>query len=204
MVDDLLNNYSLISDQVDKAELKIILSCLESTLLSNIKGDIIEMGCYVGTTSLFITRLLNKIGSDKDFHAYDSFEGLPEKSSQDLSPAGTQFTKGQLSASKKTFILNYKKALLPLPVIHKKWFHDLTEDDIPKNISFAFLDGDYYESIRSCVAIIEERISPGSIVIVDDYNNESLPGAKKAVDKWLQYKKYKLAVNHSLAIIKII
>jgi O-methyltransferase len=204
MVDELLKKYNPISEQVDINELRTIMSKLELVLINNVHGDVVEMGCYVGTTSLFITRLLNKLGSDKDFHVYDSFEGLPEKSNQDLSPVGTQFTKGQLSASKKTFILNYKKALLPLPVMHKKWFHDLTEDDIPKNISFAFLDGDYYESIRSCIAIIEERLTPGSIVIVDDYNNESLPGAKKAVDQWLQYKKYKLVINHSLAIIKII
>lgn len=204
MVDELINKYNLISEQINKNELKIILSCLESTLIKNIKGDIIEMGCYIGTTSLFISRLMKKFQSKKSFHVYDSFEGLPEKTSQDSSPAGVQFTKGQLSAGKKTFILNYKKAELPLPVIHKKWFSDLEEDEIPKNIAFAFLDGDYYESIKSCLAIIEKRISPGSIVIIDDYSNEALPGAKIAVDEWLQSNKHKLTINHSLAIINII
>lgn len=203
MVDELINKYGLVSEQVDKKELKIILECLESTLINNIKGDVIEMGCYLGTTSLFISRLLKNYESEKSFHVYDSFEGLPEKSSHDASPAGTQFTKGQLMASKKAFILNFKKAQLTLPFIHKKWFSDLVENDIPKNISFAFLDGDYYESIQSCLSIIQKSLSSGSIVVVDDYSNEALPGAKKAVDEWLQSKKYSITINHSLAIIKI-
>lgn len=203
MVDELINKYGLVSEQVDKKELKIILECLESTLINNIKGDVIEMGCYLGTTSLFISRLLKNYESEKSLHVYDSFEGLPEKSRYDASPAGTQFTKGQLLASKKAFILNFKKAQLTLPFIHKKWFSDLVDNDIPKNISFAFLDGDYYESIQSCLSIIQKSLSPGSIVVVDDYSNEALPGAKKAVDEWLQSKKYSITINHSLAIIKI-
>lgn len=203
MVEELLKKYPLISDQVSLNELKIILSSLDLTLKNKVPGEVIEMGCYVGTTSLFISRLLSKNNSLKKFHVYDSFEGLPEKSSKDNSPAGMQFKAGELKASKKIFIDNYKKANLPLPFIHKCWFNELTMSNIPERISFAFLDGDYYDSIKSCLDLIENKLANGGVVIVDDYQNEALPGAKKAVDEWLVNKPYNLKIEQSLAIINI-
>ena len=135
-------------------------------------------------------------------HVYDSFEGLPEKSSHDASPAGEQFQPGELSASKKRFVENYKKAGLALPRIHKGWFSELTEADIPEQIAFAFLDGDYYDSIMTPLKLIWPRLVPGAIVVVDDYVNEALPGAAKAVDEWLAAHPVKFRTEHSLAIIR--
>jgi len=203
MTDDLLARYPIISDQINKTELKVILNSLQETLRQNVEGEVLEMGCYLGTTSLFITRLLLNNGSNKKFHVYDSFSGLPEKTIQDSSPAGEQFVTGELLATKKQFIENYKKASLPLPRVHKCWFKDLDQSNIPEKVAFAFLDGDYYESIKQCLNLIAPNLTKGSIVVVDDYQNEALPGAKKAVDQWLSNKNYKLKVISSLAIIEV-
>ena len=201
MINSLLQKYPLISDQVDKGELRLILEQLQKCLSRGIPGHIVEMGCYKGTTSLFIRRLLDMAQSDKEFHVYDSFEGLPEKSQKDASPAGTQFITGELSVSKKDFILEFKKAGLRTPIIHKGWFEQLTDESIPDTICFAFLDGDYYSSIQACLRRIENKLSPGAVVIVDDYQNEALPGARRAVDEWLHGMDVKLSVVTSLAII---
>lgn len=203
MINDSLNKYPIISDQISKNELEIILNSLQSVIEKDTTGDIIEMGCYVGTTSLFISRLLNAMKSNKEFHVYDSFEGLPEKSPKDSSPAGEQFIAGELKASKKLFIENYKKAGLNLPTIHKSWFNNLEDSNIPENIAFAFLDGDYYDSIQTCLKLIDKKLSKNSVVIVDDYQNEALPGARKAVDEWLAYTGYRLKIEQSLAIITV-
>lgn len=203
MIDELLKKYPIISDQIEIDELKIILSNLSVTIDNNVVGDVVEMGCFVGTTSLFISRLLKQKSSDKKFHVYDSFEGLPEKSQKDSSPAGEQFKAGELRASKKTFIDNYKKAGLSLPHIHKCWFNELGASDVPEKISYAFLDGDYYDSIKSCLMLIEGKLQPGSFVVVDDYQNEALPGVKKAVDEWLAHNHFPIKTERSLAIIKV-
>lgn len=192
----------LLSDQIDERELSIILRELEKILAADILGDVVEFGCYVGTTSVPLGwRLAN---TEKKFYVYDSFEGLPEKSSQDQSPAGMQFVAGELFASKKQLIKNFKQAGVPLPSITKAWFSNLTPTQIPEHISFAFLDGDYYHSVLDPLKLIWDRLTPGAIVIVDDYANEALPGAAKAVDKWLHTHSAKLRVEHSLAIINIL
>ena len=90
-----------------------------------------------------------------------------------------------------------------MPIIKKAWFSDLKDNDVPERISFAFLDGDYYNSICDSFKLINNKLSPGAIIIVDDYTNESLPGARKAVDEWLKTHPAKLRIEQSLAIIQV-
>lgn len=191
---------NLLSDQVNEKEISIIIDNLNKVIKNEIAGDVVELGCYVGTTSVFLAKTLQK--TDKKLYVYDSFEGLPEKSAEDDSPLGNQFKKGELSASKKQFIKNIKNANVAMPVIKKAWFSDLTLRDIPNKISFAFLDGDYYESIRQSLLLVEKNMVPGSIMIVDDYSNEELPGVARAVDGWLLKNNYKKIVEQSLAVIQ--
>mgnify|MGYP003600988519 CR=1 FL=1 len=188
---------SLLSDQIDERELTIILRELEKTL--KLDGDVVEFGCYVGTTSVPIMKRLAE--TNKKLFVYDSFEGLPEKTIEDQSPSGLQFVAGELYAQKKQLINNFKRANLPLPIITKGWFSNITPDQLPDRIAFAFLDGDYYNSIRHSLKLTWPRLSPGAIVVIDDYANQELPGAEKAVDEWLSQYPAKLRVEHSLAII---
>src|SRR5689334_15447759 len=88
VVNELLRKYPLISDQVDERELQVILRELLVALETKAGVSVVEFGCYIGTTSLFIRRLLDRIDASVDFHVYDSFEGLPPKIDLDQSPAG--------------------------------------------------------------------------------------------------------------------
>ncbi len=203
ITDHLLAKYPIISDQVDAKELGVLLRELEKVLQSGAAGNIVEFGCYVGTTSLFIRRLLDAYDSTGEFHVYDySFMGLPEKTQADASAAGEQFKAGELLAPRKTFIQNFKKAGLKLPTIHKGWFADFTPDDVPESIIFAFFDGDFYESIADSFRVCGGKFQKTATIVVDDYANEALPGAARAVDKWLaNNRQYTLRTESSLAII---
>ena len=199
---DYARHATLLSDQIDRSELAVILRELERVRDS--AGDVVEFGCFAGTTSVHISKWLE--GSDRTFHVYDSFAGLPEKTAPDLSPAGEQFRPGELAITKKQFVLNCKKAGVKVPVIHKGWFSDLSDEDVPESIAFAFLDGDYYESVRVPLELIEHKLTPGATIIVDDYANEALPGAARAVDEWRERTKWRTALRTecSLAIIALV
>lgn len=191
----------LLSDQVDAREIAIILRELETVLTNGVSGNVAEFGCYVGTTSVFLAKRL--MTTAKKLYLYDSFEGLPAKTREDDSPAGLQFREGELLATKKQLIHNLKQAHVPMPIITKGWFSQLTTKDIPSQISFAFLDGDYYRSVLDPLQLIWSLLAPGAIVVVDDYANEALPGAARAVDTWLANHTATLRVEHSLAIIRL-
>lgn len=198
-----VRNFPLVSDQIEYPELAVIIRELEHVIQASIKGAIVELGCYSGTTSLFIQRVLQAEDHNRPFHVYDSFQGLPAKVQQDSSPAGTQFKEGELYTNKQALVQNFKKVGLPLPVIHKAWFEELTISDMPSKIAFAFLDGDFYTSISASLAVLTPLLADGACIVVDDYQSESLPGAKRAVDEWASKYGHQIRTEQSLAIIRI-
>jgi O-methyltransferase len=195
-----VSNFAIISDQIDRQELAVILRELDAVLAKGVAGDVVEFGCYVGTTSLFLQRSLAG-ARPKTLHVYDSFAGLPAKQPADQSPAGEQFKAGELVATKAEFIKHFKHAGLPLPVIHKGWFEDLTSRDVPAVICFAFLDGDFYGSILASLRLIWPRLHSGAVVVVDDYHTEALPGVAQALKEWSRDHPFELKVEASLAIV---
>ena len=193
------------NDQVSENETKGILELARECL--GVEGDYVEFGCYKGDTSLLLAELLvkNSVGNGVDksrksgekvvekdcggllrkrLWIYDSFEGLPEKNSADESVLGVDFKEGELFVTKREVKERFLRAGLPVPVIKKAWFCDLGAEDLPEKIAFAFLDGDFYESIRDSLKLVEPRMSKNGVIIVHDYTNPALPGVKKAVDEW--------------------
>lgn len=203
----LVAKYTPISDQVSLREIEIVLTELDKILDNDIPGDVVEFGCYKGTTSLFLARLLRERQASKWLWLYDSFQGLPEKSRADDSRLGDNFRPGELKATKAEVMRNFAHANLPQPIIRKAWFNELTVDDVPAQISFAYFDGDYYGSICDSFRVCEQRLMPGATVVVDDYSNPSLPGATKAVDEWRSKNVSRIKnfrIQDSLAIITLV
>lgn len=195
---------NLLSDQVDKKEIEVIVRELKRVINNGVAGDVVEFGCYVGTTSVYLAQILMADKDKRRLYVYDSFQGLPEKTKEDTSPLGESFKPGELFVAKKQFIKNMAQARVTMPQIKKAWFSDLTSDDVPAKIAFAFLDGDYYASIADPLKLLDSVIGVGSTVIIDDYANSALPGASKAVDEWLKlHSNYSKKVEQSLAIIYI-
>lgn len=190
-----------MNDQVTPEETQIILSFAEQCLA--IEGDFVELGCYKGDTSVLLGRLLQKSQAPGKLWIYDSFAGLPAKTSEDASGAGQNFQAGELLVTKREVITKLKKSGLHNVIVKKAWFSDLTSTDLPPKIAFAFLDGDLYASIKTSLALVYPRLSQGGVILVHDYNNPELPGSARAVDEFLrQNSSFRLQVRAHLAILR--
>ncbi|MDO4759825.1 MAG: TylF/MycF/NovP-related O-methyltransferase [Candidatus Saccharibacteria bacterium] len=186
--------------QVADVETSEILKIARGAL--SVPGDFVELGCYEGDTSLLLAEVLK--GADKKLWLYDSFEGLPAKTLEDESAAGENFQEGVLAVTKREVKLRFLRANLPVPIIKKAWFSDLTADDLPEKIAFAFLDGDLYQSIKESLALVWDKMADGGVIIVHDYDNPELPGVTKAVDEWLSTRgNIKTTKKQTLLIINL-
>ncbi|MBR3169040.1 class I SAM-dependent methyltransferase [Candidatus Saccharibacteria bacterium] len=189
------NVMSWKNDQVSEKETKYIIEISKECL--KVEGDFVELGCYKGDTSLILADLLKNSG--KRLWIYDSFEGLPEKKKEDESILGKDFVVGELMVTKREVKERFLRAGLKVPIIKKGWFADFSSNDLPERIAFAFLDGDFYDSIRDGLRLIQGKMSKGGILIIHDYNNPALPGVKKAVD---EYGYDDLIIYESMAILE--
>jgi O-methyltransferase len=187
--------------QIPNRETDIILQELDATAV--VPGDVVEFGCYAGDTSGLLAEAL-KNTPDKWLYLYDSFEGLPEKAPEDQSAAGWRFKAGELKVSPETVAHKFKKLSLPDPVIVKKWFDQLNDSDLPSQISFALLDGDFYRSIKTSFEKVAPRMASGGVIIVHDYRNAELPGVTKAVGEFLDKhsEEYDFSLRASLVILR--
>jgi O-methyltransferase len=173
-----------ITNMVTPAEVHGILKNLKIVLESGIEGDIVELGCNVGTTSIYIRKFLDMYNSDKKFHVYDSWEGLPQKTSHDVS----LFNKSDLKVNKEQFIENFRVRDLKLPEIHSGWFKDIPDSEYPDKICFAFFDGDFYSSIMDSWDKTYDKLVPGARVVIDDCGWNNLPGVERACREFLDSK----------------
>ena len=190
---------SFRNDQVSELETEKIIEIAKEQV--GAPGDFVELGCYKGDTSLLLAEVLGD--SDKKLWIYDSFEGLPEKSTEDASVIGENFKGGELFVTKREVKERFLRAGLPVPIIKKAWFKDLQDEDLPEKIAFAFLDGDFYDSIKDSLKLVESKMNSGAKMIIHDYNNEALPGVKKAVDEWLVGKNFKKEAFKSMLVITL-
>ena len=187
-----------MNDQVTPAETAEILRQAERCL--DAEGDFVELGCYKGDTSILLGKLIKN--TPKSLWIYDSFAGLPEKTIEDSSGAGANFQAGELLVTKREVIDKIRKHNLKNIIIKKAWFDELTDQDLPSKIAFAFCDGDLYSSIKTSLKLVLPRLTDWGIIIVHDYNNPELPGSARAVDEFLQQNpNFRLQVRHTLAVI---
>lgn len=156
---------------------------LAHTILLEVPGAVVELGCCHGNTAILMQKTIELFNSDKKLHVFDSFEGLPAKHAKD----GETFLKeGGCRSNRGILIKRFEKFKAPLPQIYEGWFKD-TLNYLPPSISFAHLDGDFYTSIKESLEAIYQKLSPGAVVVVDDYCDR---GAQKEIHLLLDANRY--------------
>lgn len=168
---------------ISRDQIRVLLSLLESTIESGIQGDVVEFGCYVGESSKYIRMMLDYYTSNKQFYVYDSFEGLPPVSQYE---ENTGWRPGSLNTTAEVLLQNFRQNGLRPPIINKGWFKDISDHLIPSKISFAFLDGDFYDSIYDSLSKIFHKVSYNGVIVFHDYERPDLPGVKAAVDTFIK------------------
>ena len=129
------DNKKVDSSIINQDQITHIVRNLSNVLESNIDGDVVELGCYVGESSKYIRKTLDVYESNKTLTVFDSFEGLPPLSEYEINTGWKPFT---LKTTEEVLINNFESNNLTPPKIVKGWFKDIKNEDLPEKISFAF------------------------------------------------------------------
>ena len=135
--------------------------------LDNIQGDYIEFGIFKGKSlyhSIKVAKKL-KLYNDITFWGLDSFKGFPVENNN-------FYTSENFKSSKKTvekFFSKYKKTKIIEGIFDQSLNNEQLIDI--KNISFAFVDCDIYESAEEVFQYLNKRISKGGFIMIDDFTS---------------------------------
>lgn len=179
------HNKQVNSSIINQDQVKKLVEYLLDTIENNIDGDVVELGCYVGESSKYLMKTLIETNSNKKLYVYDSFEGLPDLSKWEIN---TGWKPRTLVTSENVLISNFIENNLPTPIITKGWFCDIPEDRLPEKISFAFLDGDFYDSIYDSLVKVYDRVVDGGYIFFHDYKRNDLPGVEAAIKDFFELK----------------
>jgi len=138
---------------------------LSQVLAYDVEGDVVELGCNEGQSSILIQKTIVESKKSKKLHLFDSFEGLPNPADVD----GRSFRGGELNTTERSLRENFEKYEVPIPEIHKGWFENTLPISLPDKVCFAYLDGDFYESILTSLKYVYPRLAKGAICLIDDY-----------------------------------
>jgi O-methyltransferase len=164
-----------------------------------IPGDVVECGVWRGGSMQAVARTLASAGdTSRDLHLFDTYEGMPPPSDRDVRRSDERTADELLATESPEESKVWAVATLedvqdgfsqvPYPAERVHFVQGKVEDTIPghapEQISILRLDTDWYESTRHELEHLYPRLSPGGVLLLDDYGYWE--GAREAVDEFLE------------------
>jgi hypothetical protein len=164
---------------------------------AGIAGSMVECGVWRGGSMMAVAYTLLALGrTDRDLFLFDTYEGMTPPGADDVSRAGERASATFAQLKKDDGSSDWSRASLGdvrrnlLATGYSgdrvKFVKGRVEDTIPGEapgqIAILRLDTDWYESTRHELVHLYPRLSPGGVLLIDDYG--LWLGQKKAVDEY--------------------
>jgi O-methyltransferase len=175
---------------------------------NEIPGAMVECGVWKGGSMMAVALTLIGLGKqDRDLYLFDTFEGMPQPSGMDVShdglTAAADFEKTKISEDSSDWCrapLDLVQTVLGSTGYDSSRIHlvkgkveDTIPEAAPERIALLRLDTDWYESTRHELQHLFPRLSPGGVIVIDDYGHWQ--GARQATDEFLARNKIPLLLN---------
>lgn len=166
------------------ARLRGLYGAVRYVVGQKIAGDIVECGSARGGSAALMALTLRRLNARRKLWLFDTFEGLPAPTSED-----PDFELADLFTGTCVGTVDEVRGLFQrLKVVDDVSFvKGLFQDTLPvtpiANIAVLHIDGDWYESVKTCLDALYDKVVPGGVIQFDDYGYWA--GARKAVDEFL-------------------
>lgn len=152
---------------------------------AHLAGDFAECGVYKGGTAMLSARTLHDArASDKPFHLFDTFQGMPEEADSDS--AG--HTLGDFGDTSLTAVQSRLGEFTNIR-FHPGTIPTTLSEVAERAFAFIHVDLDLYRSTLAALQFFYPRMVKGAVLISDDYGfSRYKDAAKKAVDEFFMDK----------------
>lgn len=169
------------------ARLRGLYRGVRHVVTNEIPGDVVECGAARGGSAALMGLTLNRLHARRRLWVFDTFEGLPPPTLDDpdfeIAKLYTGECRGELDEVAGLF---ERLGILSNTRFVKGLFQKTLPACAVEKIAVLHVDGDWYDSVRVCLAQLYERVSPGGIIQIDDYGHWA--GARKAVDEFMHQR----------------
>jgi len=180
-----------------------LIKALKHINQKKILGDYVECGVWKGGNIILFKKIM-ELSNDysRKIFAYDTFEGMTEPDENDFDISKNLNAKFLMNKDKdkktniwgvcslenvKDNIQSNAKNIDNIKFIKGPVEQTLAvQINLPEKISLLRLDTDWYSSTKKELEILYKKVSPGGIIIIDDYGHWG--GSKKAVDEFFSNK----------------
>ncbi|MBK1642767.1 hypothetical protein CKO12_12985 [Chromatium okenii] len=152
----------------------------KSVLARKVPGDFVECACYKGISARIICDYVDFINSDKHYYLYDLFEH-DDAMTHHAMPEHSTTLYEQVKARFATF---------PNVTVTKGFVPQILDEVAPEVISFLHLDMNNAAAEIGALERLFDRLSPGGILVLDDYGWRAYREQKLAEDPWLAARGY--------------
>ncbi len=174
-----------------RARVESLEQCVRDVIRDEVPGDFIECGVWRGGMAILMRGLLEVLGDGgRTVWVADSFEGLPAPRAEPDNASGVDLSKQvvpSLAVDAETVRRNFANhGLLDDRVrFLEGWFADTLPAAPIDQLALLRADGDMYSSTVDILSSLYDKVSPGGVIIIDDY---ALPACRVAVDEFLQQR----------------
>jgi O-methyltransferase len=189
--------------------IQALLAATKYVVQARIPGDIVECGVWMGGSMMVVARALRRMSdSSRNLYLFDTFEGMSAATEKDRDFRGKDAT-GLMARARERRTSDPLWAIGPLETVQKNMnstgypserIHykrgqvEVTlPREAPEQIALLRLDTDWYESTRHEMEHLFPRLTPGGVLIIDDYGYWE--GAKRAVDEYIESHGLKILLN---------
>lgn len=156
-------------DDARRDALRVLLARVEK-----IPGSVAEVGVYRGGSLKVIAE---EVSNRRTIYGFDTFEGLPEAG------VGEHHKKGDFA---DTSYMALKAIFKDRAILIKGLFPASAKESNLGHETFAFvhLDMDYGDGTKAALEWFYPRMSPGAILVTDDYGWEACPNIRPVFDEF--------------------
>lgn len=149
-------------------------------MIRGVQGDVVECGVRGGSSFGMLAQCIHDEALGRLLVGYDVWDGVALFSQK---PDENFVRAIDLDKVQRFFPLELEQRGITGVSwsLVRGWFRDTLPGELPERIAFAHLDCDLEASMDECLPPVWERLSPGGVIVVDDWGEEKWPGVARAI-----------------------